>query len=87
MCAGAGGHAGLLSPFALVKQIRFLGRAAHAGSLPQLGVNALNAAVIAMNAIAGRILDLTPRPKPNAERKLCHVSAATICGRPSRGPS
>ncbi|MBV8451217.1 MAG: amidohydrolase, partial [Deltaproteobacteria bacterium] len=26
---------------ALVKQIRFLGRAAHAGSLPQLGVNAL----------------------------------------------
>jgi amidohydrolase len=37
---------------ALVKQIRFLGRAAHAGSLPQLGVNALNAAVIAMNAIA-----------------------------------
>jgi amidohydrolase len=37
---------------ALVKQIRFLGRAAHAGSLPQLGVNALNAAMIAMNAIA-----------------------------------
>jgi len=37
---------------ALVKQIRFLGKAAHAGSLPQLGINALNAAVIAMNAIA-----------------------------------
>ena len=37
---------------ALVKQIRFLGRAAHAGSLPQLGINALNAAIIAMNAIA-----------------------------------
>jgi len=37
---------------ALVKQIRFLGRAAHAGSLPQLGINALNAAMIAMNAIA-----------------------------------
>ena len=37
---------------ALIKQIRFLGRAAHAGSLPQLGVNALNAAMIAMNAIA-----------------------------------
>src|SRR6516225_1113226 len=33
---------------ALVKQIRFLGRAAHAGSLPQLGINALNAAMIAM---------------------------------------
>ena len=37
---------------ALVKQIRFLGKAAHAGSLPQLGINALNAAMVAMNAIA-----------------------------------
>src|SRR6201989_2279089 len=34
---------------ALVKRIRFVGRAAHAGSLPQLGINALNAAMIAMN--------------------------------------
>ena len=39
---------------ALVKQIRFIGRAAHAGSLPQLGVNALNAAMIAMTAIAAQ---------------------------------
>jgi amidohydrolase len=39
---------------ALVKQIRFLGKAAHAGSLPQLGVNALNAAMIAMNAISAQ---------------------------------
>ncbi|MGC2202333.1 MAG: amidohydrolase [Stellaceae bacterium] len=39
---------------ALVKRIRFLGRAAHAGSLPQLGVNALNAAMIAMNAISAQ---------------------------------
>jgi amidohydrolase len=37
---------------ALVKRIRFLGRAAHAGSLPQLGINALNAATLAMQAIA-----------------------------------
>ncbi len=37
---------------ALIKQIRFVGRAAHAGGAPQLGVNALNAAMIAMNAIA-----------------------------------
>jgi len=37
---------------ALIKRIRFLGKAAHAGSLPQLGVNALSAAMIAMNAIA-----------------------------------
>ncbi len=36
---------------ALVKQIRFVGRAAHAGGAPQLGINALNAAMIAMNAI------------------------------------
>jgi len=39
---------------ALVKQIRFLGKAAHAGSLPQLGINALNAAMIAMNAISAQ---------------------------------
>jgi amidohydrolase len=39
---------------ALVKRIRFIGRAAHAGSLPQLGVNALNAAMIAMNAISAQ---------------------------------
>jgi amidohydrolase len=39
---------------ALVKQIRFIGRAAHAGSLPQLGINALNAAMIALNAISAQ---------------------------------
>ena len=39
---------------ALVKQIRFVGRAAHAGGAPQLGINALNAAMIAMNAIAAQ---------------------------------
>ena len=37
---------------ALVKQIRFLGRAAHAGGAPQRGINALNAATLAMQAIA-----------------------------------
>jgi amidohydrolase len=36
---------------ALVKMIRFLGRASHAGGAPQLGVNALSAAMIALNAI------------------------------------
>jgi amidohydrolase len=36
---------------AVVKQIRFLGRAAHAGGAPQLGINALSAAMIALNAI------------------------------------
>jgi metal-dependent amidase/aminoacylase/carboxypeptidase family protein len=39
---------------ALVKQIRFVGRAAHAGGAPQLGINALNAAMLAMNAIAAQ---------------------------------
>ncbi len=39
---------------ALVKQVRFLGRAAHAGGAPQLGINALSAAMIAMNAIAAQ---------------------------------
>jgi amidohydrolase len=36
---------------ALVKQIRFTGRASHAGGAPQLGINALSAAQIALNAI------------------------------------
>src|SRR5579862_8424905 len=36
---------------ALVKQIRFIGRASHAGGAPQLGINALSAAQIALNAI------------------------------------
>ena len=36
---------------ALVKQIRFMGRASHAGGAPQLGINALSAAMIALNAI------------------------------------
>ncbi len=37
---------------AVIKKIRFLGRAAHAGSKPQIGINALNAANLAMMAIA-----------------------------------
>jgi amidohydrolase len=37
---------------AVVKQIRFIGKAAHAGGIPQHGINALNAANIALNAIA-----------------------------------
>jgi amidohydrolase len=36
---------------AVVKQIRFLGRASHAGGAPQLGINALSAALLALNAI------------------------------------
>ena len=35
----------------VAKRIRFLGRASHAGGAPHLGVNALNAAMIAMSAI------------------------------------
>src|SRR5437667_149267 len=53
---GAGKRAVLAesSNGALVKQIRFLGKAAHAGSLPQLGINALNAAMIAIGAISAQ---------------------------------
>ncbi len=36
----------------VIKKVRFLGRAAHAGSRPQAGINALNAANLAMTAIA-----------------------------------
>jgi amidohydrolase len=37
---------------AVIKKMRFLGRAAHAGSKPQIGINALNAANLALTAIA-----------------------------------
>lgn len=37
---------------ALVKKMRFLGRASHAGGHPQGGINALNAANLALQAIA-----------------------------------
>ncbi len=37
---------------AIIKKIRFLGRAAHAGGSPQKGINALNAASLALTAIA-----------------------------------
>src|SRR5215472_16475051 len=52
--AGARAFLAESSNGALIKRIRFLGKAAHAGSLPQLGVNALSAAMIAMNAIAAQ---------------------------------
>jgi amidohydrolase len=35
----------------VVKQIRFVGKAAHAGAAPEQGINALNAASIALNAL------------------------------------
>lgn len=35
----------------LVKQIQFIGKAAHAGAMPEKGINALNAAMIALSAI------------------------------------
>lgn len=35
----------------IAKMMQYIGRAAHAGSMPHKGINALNAATIAMNAI------------------------------------
>ena len=35
----------------LVKYVRFIGRAAHAGGSPQRGINALQAAMVALNAL------------------------------------
>jgi amidohydrolase len=35
----------------IVKQIQFLGKASHAGAAPDQGINALNAAMVALNAI------------------------------------
>lgn len=39
---------------ALIKQVRFIGKPAHAGAVPQLGINALNAATIALHAIGAQ---------------------------------
>jgi amidohydrolase len=35
----------------IVKQIQFVGKAAHAGSAPEQGINALNAAMVALSAL------------------------------------
>jgi amidohydrolase len=45
-------HVANSSNGAVIKKIRFLGKASHAGSRPQLGINALNAANLCMTAIA-----------------------------------
>jgi len=45
-------HVAQSSNGAVIKKIRFIGKAAHAGGSPQKGINALNAASLAMTAIA-----------------------------------
>ena len=35
----------------------------------------------------GTIFARTPRPMPNADRRLCQYSALMMAARPSRGPS
>ena len=45
-------HVANSSNGAVIKKIRFLGKASHAGARPQAGINALNAANLAMTAIA-----------------------------------
>jgi len=45
-------HVANSSNGAVIKKIRFLGKSAHAGARPQLGINALNAATLCMTAIA-----------------------------------
>ena len=45
-------HVAQSSNGAIIKKIRFIGKAAHAGGSPQKGINALNAASLAMTAIA-----------------------------------
>ena len=42
----------------LAKKIRFLGKASHAGGAPHLGINALNAASLALMAIHARSRNL-----------------------------
>lgn len=45
-------HVANSSNGAVIKKIRFLGKASHAGARPQVGINALNAANLAMMGIA-----------------------------------
>ena len=57
----------------VVKYVSFIGKAAHAGAAPHRGINALQAAMIALNAIpyvveAAPGPDGTPRPSHIKER-------------------
>jgi amidohydrolase len=45
-------HVAKSSNGAVIKKVRFIGKAAHAGGSPQRGINALNAASLALTAIA-----------------------------------
>jgi len=45
-------HVARSSNGAVIKKVKFIGKAAHAGGSPQKGINALNAASLAMTAIA-----------------------------------
>jgi nitronate monooxygenase len=57
VCAGAGGHAGLLSPFALVKQIREI----YAGTLILSGAMSTGADVLAAQALGADLAYLGTR--------------------------
>jgi nitronate monooxygenase len=57
VCAGAGGHAGLLSPFALVKQIR----AVYAGTIILSGAMSTGADVLAAQALGADLAYLGTR--------------------------
>jgi nitronate monooxygenase len=57
VCAGAGGHAGLLSPFALVKQIREV----YAGAIILSGAMSTGADVLAARALGADLAYLGTR--------------------------
>ncbi len=70
VCAGAGGHAGLLSPFALVKQIREV----YAGTIILSGAMSTGADVLAARALGADLAYLGTRfiatDEGNAPRRV-----------------
>ena len=69
----------------VAKHIRFLGKAAHAGGAPHAGVNALNAAMIAMSAIhAQRETYRDPRHHPDSSHHYPRRGGGEFS--PGRGP-
>ncbi len=67
VCAGAGGHAGLLSPFALVKQIREF----YSGAIILSGAMSTGADVLAAQALGADLAYLGTRFIATAEANAC----------------
>ena len=81
VCAGAGGHAGVLSPFALVKQIREV----YPGTIILSGAMSTGADVLAAQALGADLAYLGTRFIATAEANASHTYQADADRQPRRG--